>query len=180
MHYVLSRWLLDSAERSQHVVLVVISSGLVDGLRHSVSRNDMTSLTPKMGNRRRSRSIDSINKARVKKLIGDSMDESQKQELKKAIETDENEQKALELKPLELKRQVNELAEPVTHRQSRSSLHGRPGYAPSIGSMHGSEYSLSSTVEAAAHRARTSICSSKGEGQPPKVSDSWQSLLLVN
>ncbi len=50
----------------------------------------------------------------------------------------------------------------VVKASSGASLHGRPGYTPSIGSQQGSDYSLvASTVETAAHLARSSMRSSK-------------------
>lgn len=50
----------------------------------------------------------------------------------------------------------------IEKESSRSSIHAKPGYVPSIGSRHNSNYSLvSSTVETAAHLARSSMHSSK-------------------
>lgn len=127
------------------MLLTVVASGLMDGLRHSVSRHDMTSLTPRVGHRRRSRSVDSINKIRVKRLLGSRSNLNHKsQEVRESRAT--------------------EPAKSGTPLCSRSSLHGRSGYTPSIGSQQGSEYSLSSTVEAAARLGRASMHSYKGEG----------------
>lgn len=130
------------------MLLTVIASGLMDGLKHSVSRQDMISLTPKVGHRHRSRSMESINKVRVKRLLGSRSNLSHKsQEVRQSQATEPTKSKS------------------GTPLRSRSSLHGRSGYTPSIGSQQGSEYSLSSTVEAAAQLGRASMCSStKGEG----------------
>lgn len=123
------RWLLDSAERSQRITFSVITSGLMAALKHSISRHDMLSLTPRVGHHNRSSSHDSLNIARVKKLLSHNTQPTPKSE------------------------------EPVM-LASHTSL--KAGYTPSIGSRHNSDYSLvSSTVEAAAFIARSSMRSSK-------------------
>ncbi len=143
----ISRWLLDSAARSGKVTISVISSGLVAGLKLSVSRNDMTLLTPRIsqqGHRHRSRSHESLNRIRVKRLLGQQ-------------------------KPQEIKRSHTQIVKSNVSQEkassSHSSLHLRPGFAPSIGSRHGSDYSLvSSIVDTAAYYARSSIRSSRDGG----------------
>lgn len=139
------RWLLDSAERSGKVILDVITSGLVDGLKHSISRHDMTAITPSC--RHKSRSRESINRLRVQKLLGSGGG--------RHLKTVKSEDKPSDSPVLPL----------------RPFVHGHPIYAPSIGSQHGSNYSLvSSTVETAAALARSSIRSSAaGKSIPFKV-----------
>lgn len=125
------RWLLDSAERSLSVTLSIIASGLMAALKHSISRQNMLSLTPRTP---RSSYHDSINTRRVKRLL-----------------THKTEQVQTSKKPSP--------KEPVK-LSSRTSL--KAGYTPSIGSQHDSNYSLvSSTVEAAAFKARSSMRSSR-------------------
>ena len=137
----LCRWLLDSAERSQEVRLSIITSGLIDGLKHSISRhNNMNSMTPRGSynhwSRRQSR--ESLDKRRVQRLLASRTEPSPKVMEKKSFQMQPR-------KP-----------------HSQSSLHGRPGFTPSIGSQHGSNHSMvSSTVEKAAHIARSSTRSSR-------------------
>lgn len=134
------RWLLDSAERSRKVHLSIITSGLIDGLKHSISRHNINSMTPRSSYQRRSRrrSRESLDKKRVQRLLASRTEPSPKVMEKKSFQMQPR-------KP-----------------RSQSSLHGRPGFAPSIGSQHGSDHSVvSSTVEKAAHIARSSTRSSK-------------------
>lgn len=137
---------MDSAERSQKVVLSTIASGLLDGLRHAVSRHDMSALCSRASHHRRSKSHDSMDRRRIKRLLGTKA-------------------KSMERKPS---------PKGVEKATSGTSLHGKPGYTPSIGSYHGSNYSLvSNTVETAAHIARSSMRSSKtGNTKLFKVSSS--------
>lgn len=121
------------------------------GLRHFISRGNVTSLTPRESYHRRSKSYDSINQKRVKRLLGGRTETSPK--------VQKNKEKVVKPKD----------SSPVPLHSSsallRSSLQGRPGFKPSIGSGQGSESSLvSSTVDTAAHLARSSIHSLKGDG----------------
>lgn len=142
----LVRWLLDSAERSHQVALSIITSGLMDGLKHSISRHDIISLTPRLSHQ--SKIYDS--KRRVKRLLSHRIEAGPKSQLEK--------------KPSPKK------------DSSHTSLHDKAGYAPSIGSRHGSDFSLvSSTVETAAHIARSSIRSSETAAKEVKV----QFLVLI-
>ena len=135
------RWLLDSAERSLKVHLSIIASGLTDGLKHSISRHDVNLLTPK-SHHRRSKSRESLEKRRVQKLL--NQNKLKNQPSPKLVQ-----------KNIPQKEQEKPSSQEV-------SLHGKAGFTPSIGSRHGSDFSLvSSTVEAAAHIARSSMRSSR-------------------
>ena len=135
----------------------------------------MSRITPQMEHRVRSRSIESFNKARVKKLLDSAVKGHTKTDLSKHAEKQVD---SLELKPLDQKRRASEPGghlQPeeaeVSLKKSWSSMRGRPGYAPSVGSIHNSEHSFSSTVEAAARMARSSMRSSlKGDEATPRVS----------
>ncbi len=122
----------------------------------------MAEATPKIGRQYRTHSIDSI---RVQKLLGNDrsnamQDTSGTVELKRLDST----------VPIQVEVEITEPANESTFiRALKPSLRGRPGYAPSIGSIHGSENSLSSTVERAAQLARSSTRSSSRGGLLPRV-----------
>lgn len=135
----LYRWLMDSAERSKRVCLAIIPSGLIKGLIHSVSRMDLLDgdeMTPVP----RSRSMEQLLET-LKPLPNGRLERS--------------------AQPSNfIQRQRSDHATKIrgSARLSRSSLHDHPLYAPSIGSRRESNQSLvSSTVETAAHIARSSM-----------------------
>ena len=133
---------MDSAERSENVCLTIIPSGLIEGLKHSISRMDL------LGEDEKSPSHHS----RVTDLLeGKSLLNG----------APESAAKPSDLFPRSISGQI--LKTRGSGRLSRSSLHDHPLYAPSIGSRRNSNQSLvSSTVETAAHIARSSMRSYSG------------------
>ena len=119
------RWLLDSAARHGLVSLATLPSALLEGLKHSVSRQDLLSLTP-VPKQKRSRSLDNISKIRRPDHPQPSGSHS------------------------EVKRSKTDVA------TRNRPLVMDPRFTPSIGSRTSSRSVVSSTVEMAAHLARSS------------------------
>ena len=136
---ILCRWLMESAERSKRVCLAIIPSGLIEGLVHSVSRMDLLERderTPVP----RSRSMEQL------------------LETTKPLPNGRLERSAQPSNFIQRQRSDHATKIRGSARLSRSSLHDHPLYAPSIGSRRESNQSLvSSTVETAAHIARSSM-----------------------
>jgi len=141
-----------------------------------VSRHSLNRITPQTERRNHTRS-ESFNKVRVRKLLDSASEVRTIKGNQRTTEQRADKQTVLELLPLDQKRRASEpgglldlMEAEESLRKSWSSMRGRPGYAPSVGSIHNSEHSFSSTVEAAARVARSSMRSSiKGEEETPKV-----------
>ena len=146
------RWLLDRAERFKYARLTVITSGLTEGLKHSVSRdflNTLRAVRPK-----KSKSMESMSRIHQMGIVvaaeihdGD------------AVKPTSIEQAVQRPKPHPPKRQPSAIS------SHSSSFRNHPAYAPSIGSRRDSSISLvSSTVETAAYIARTSFRRTEAPG----------------
>ena len=130
---------MDSAERSKRVCLAIIPSGLIEGLKHSVSRMDLleeAETSPVHRSRSMEQLLEATNPLPNGKL-GSTVQPSNFAQGQRSDHATKTRGSA---------------------RLSRSSLHDHPLYAPSIGSRRESNQSLvSSTVETAAHIARSSM-----------------------
>ncbi len=113
--------------------MATLPYALLDGLKHSVSRHNLLTLTP-TNKHKRSKSLDNINKISKKN---------------QAITVPSH---------LEVKRSKTDVAQ----RFHRAGLGQH--YTPSIGSRSSQRSVVSSTVEVAAHLARSSIMSFKPAG----------------
>ena len=130
---------MDSAERSKRVCLAIIPSGLIEGLKHSVSRMDLLE-EAETSPVHRSRSMEQLLEATKPLPNGRLESTAQPSNFAQRRRSDH----ATKIRG--------------SARLSRSSLHDHPLYAPSIGSRRESNQSLvSSTVETAAHIARSSM-----------------------
>ena len=136
---------MDRAERSGYTCLTVITSGLKQGLKHSMSRDFLNS--EKIYRPKKSKSIESLSRIQQTEII-----------IKAEVHERQMRQQPLvhavgpkaPPPPTRPKRQSS------THSSVSSSFRNRPAYAPSIGSRRDSNASLvSSTVETAAYLART-------------------------
>lgn len=135
---------MDSAERSEKVCLTIIPSGLVEGLKHSVSRMDLLDEEDRRSPVHHSRSMDQL-------CEGKGLPNG----------APENVAKRSDFAPRSISGQ--NLKTRGSGRLSRASLHDHPLYAPSIGSRRESNQSLvSNTVETAARIARSSMRSYSG------------------
>ena len=134
---------MDRAERNRVARLTVITSGLSEGLKHSVSRDF---LDGKVVRQRKSKSMESLSRIHKTEIV-----------VKAEVHEEEGGGKRSLIyvpapKPPKPNRQTS------ARSSHSSSFRNHPAYAPSIGSRHDSNASLvSSTVETAAHIARTSF-----------------------
>ena len=151
------RWLLDSAERSQKGFIAVIPAGLLEGLKHAVSRMDLADIAATTGQKpKRSRSIaDRLHTSHAQHGSTTAEVHSQVKRSKTDVGAARNK------------------AVGVSARSSRSSLHDDPRFAPSIGSRSSNHSLVSNTVETAAYLARSSMRSSKGPGTYGNFKVSW-------
>ena len=163
------RWLLNSAERSMKVRLAVIPSGLMEGLKHSLSRMHLHHIDVQSTPRhKRSKSMESLGRIANTNTVHSQVEVHPGVQVKRS-RTDVKYKKP----PVRSRSSI---------RSSRSSsLRNHSIYAPSIGSRQNSNYSLvSNTVEVAAYIARSSMRSS---GKSPfgniKVSIDGQSDYVV-
>lgn len=140
------RWLLDRAERFRFTRLTVLTSGLTEGLKHSVSRDFLNTL--KAVRPRKSKSMESMSRIHQAEIVvtAEVHDRDAKPPLKHP-------------RPHRPKRQSSAVS------SHSSSFRNHPAYAPSIGSRRDSSVSLvSSTVETAAYLARTSFRRTEAPG----------------
>lgn len=142
------RWLLDRAERVQYTRLTVITSGLTQGLKHSMSRDFLNSA--KIYRHKKSKSMESLSRIQQTEiLVTAEVHERQTKPLVRGVHPIGQKAPPPPTRP---KRQGS------SHSSVSSSFRNRPAYAPSIGSRRDSNASLvSSTVETAAYLARTSF-----------------------
>ena len=141
---------MDRAERSGYTRLTVITSGLKQGLKHSMSRDFLNS--EKIYRQKKSKSMESLSRIQQTEiLVRAEVHERQtkQQPLMRGVHAVGPKAPPPPTRP---KRQSS------THSSLSSSFRNRPAYAPSIGSRRDSNASLvSSTVETAAYLARTSF-----------------------
>lgn len=139
---------MNSAERSNKVRLAIIRSGLVEGLKHSVSRSNLLDDEPVP----RSKSAQLFRKT-TGLVNGEATSaEVHAADLVRRSRSDYTFSKNPGLGAVEGRASVS----------SRPSLHDHPLYAPSIGSRGSNQSLVSNTVEMAAHLARSSMRSSRG------------------
>lgn len=146
---------MDRAERAGYTRLTVITSGLQQGLKHSMSRDFLNS--EKIYRQKKSKSMESLSRIQQTEIL---------------VTAEVHQHQARQPPPPRLVRSgvqppIGQKAPPPpkrpkrqssTHSSVSSSFCNRPTYAPSIGSRRDSNASLvSSTVETAAYIARTSF-----------------------
>lgn len=142
---------MDRAERVRYTRLTVITSGLKQGLKHSMSRDFLNS--EKIYRQKKSKSMESLSRIQQTEIV---------------VTAEVHQRQAKQQQPLV--RGVHPMGQkappPPTRPKRQSSTHSsvslsfrnHPAYAPSIGSRRDSNASLvSSTVETAAYLARMSF-----------------------
>ena len=148
------RWLMDRSERFRSTRLTVITSGLSEGLKHSESRDFLTTLPRQQ---KKSKSFESLNRILRNEVVI-------------AAEVHGQEEKRSKLRGLSGPGPPKPKQQNSARSSYSSSFRNHPAYAPSIGSRRDSNASLvSSTVEAAAYLARTSFRRREAPGGGFKV-----------
>ena len=141
---------MDRAERAQYARLSVITSGLQQGLKHSISRDFLNS--EKIYRQKKSKSMESLSRIQQTEILVKAEiheHQTKRQPLVRGVRPIGQKAPPPPMRP---KRQSS------THSSASSSFRNHPAYAPSIGSRRDSNASLmSSTVETAAYLARTSF-----------------------
>ena len=138
------RWFLNSAERSESVTLAIIPSGLLEGLKHAASRDNLFEDNDVVPHSRSDKQMNIPNGVVTTVEIHG---------------TEQKETDSVHKSPPD-----HTFKARTSSRSSRSSLQGHPLFAPSIGKKGSNESLVSSTIETAAHLARSSMRSSKSQG----------------